>query len=114
MNHEVMASAARLAFEHGADAIKNCHTGSVESSRYVTESCPIPMMIAEGAQMTSTRAVFQTVKDAMTAGARGAVTGRNIWQHENFVGVTRALSRFIHEDISVDKALQELQEGVRV
>lgn len=103
-----MASAARLAFEHGADLIKNYYTGSVESYRSVTDACPIPMMVAGGIAADSIRDVLQGLKNAVDAGAKGAVMGRNIWQHENPAGVTRAMSRIIHEDISVDEAMDDV------
>jgi fructose-bisphosphate aldolase, class I len=109
-----MASAGRLAFEHGADVIKNYYTGSTESFRTVTESIPIPVMIAGGIQSDNDRTILQSVKDAMDAGARGAVIGRNIWQHANPAGMTRALSRIIHEDTEVNEALAELGEAARV
>jgi DhnA family fructose-bisphosphate aldolase class Ia len=108
----IMASAARLAFEHGADVIKNYYTGSAESFRTVTESCPIPILIAGGILSATTRDVLQSVKDAMAAGAKGAVIGRNIWQHPNPAGMTRALSRIIHEDIATDEAMIHIQEDV--
>lgn len=106
---DVMASAARLAFEHGADLIKNYYTGDAESYRTVTESCPIPMLLAGGIRSNSERDVLQSVKDAMSVGGKGAVMGRNIWQHANPGGMTRALSRIIHEDIGIDEAMDELK-----
>ncbi|RIK41357.1 MAG: fructose-bisphosphate aldolase [Chloroflexi bacterium] len=109
-----MASAARLAFEHGADVIKNYYTGSIESYRTVVENNPIPMMIAGGIRSDSVRSVLQSIKDAMAAGASGAVIGRNIWQHPDPPGMTRAISRIIHEDIPVDEALAEVEDATRV
>jgi DhnA family fructose-bisphosphate aldolase class Ia len=42
---DAMASAARLAFEHGADLVKSYYT---EDFRRVTDSCPVPVLIAGG------------------------------------------------------------------
>src|SRR5690606_1730559 len=96
----------------GVDIIKNYYTGTAEGFRTVVESCPIPIMIAGGIRSDSTRATLESIKDAMTAGARGAVIGRNIWQHPNPAGMTRAISRIIHEDITVEEALDVVQEAV--
>jgi len=104
-----MASAARLAYEHGADVIKNYFTGSAASYRTVVEAAPIPMLIAGGVPMENARAVLTTVHDAVAAGASGAVIGRNVWQHPDPEGMTRALTRLIHEGVSIDEALAEVR-----
>lgn len=110
---DAMAGAARLAFEHGADVIKNYYTGSVETYRTVADSCPIPMLIAGGIAADSARSVLQSVKDAMDAGAKGVVMGRNVWQHEDPAGMTRALAKIIHDDASVDEAEAEVTERTK-
>lgn len=110
LDADAMAGAARLAFEHGADIIKNYYTGSTENYRRVTESCPIPMLIAGGIAADSARSVLRSVKDAMDGGARGVVMGRNVWQHPDPAGMTRALAKIIHESASVDEAIAEVAE----
>jgi fructose-bisphosphate aldolase, class I len=110
MAPEAMASAARLAYEHGADVIKNYYTGSVASFQTVVESTPAPMLIAGGVPMADARAVLTVVRDALAAGARGAVIGRNVWQHRDPEGMVRALARLIHDGIAVDEALAEVRE----
>jgi DhnA family fructose-bisphosphate aldolase class Ia len=103
-----MASAARLAFEHGADYIKTYYTGSPESFRTVIENCPVPCLIAGGPRMNTVEETLEVVAGAMAAGASGVVFGRNIWQHKNPAGMVRALQRVIHGGASVAEAMQEL------
>ena len=105
---EAMASAARLGFEHGADAIKSYYTGSPEGFRQVVENCPAPVLIAGGPKMETEREVFQMVADAMQTGAHGVVFGRNIWQSGNTRGTIKALRHIIHNDASVDEAMEKL------
>jgi DhnA family fructose-bisphosphate aldolase class Ia len=64
---DAMASAARLAFEHGADLVKVYYTGTVDSFRKVTGNCPVPALIAGGPKM-----------DSDGAGLR-VVAGRRVW-----------------------------------
>ena len=45
---EVVAHAARIGAELGADIIKTNYTGSIESFKAVVESCPVPVVIAGG------------------------------------------------------------------
>ena len=105
---DAMASACRIGFEHGADVIKTYATGSAESFRRVTASCPVPVMIAGGPKMDGSRAVLQVVRDTLDAGGRGVVFGRNIWQSPEPGRMVRALRHVIHEDGTVEEALQIL------
>lgn len=95
---EAMASAVRLGFEHGADLIKTYYTGDVASFRQVTENCPVPVLIAGGPRMDTMAETLQVVEGALAAGARGAVFGRNIWQHDDPPAMLRALRGLVHNN----------------
>lgn len=105
---DAMASASRLAFEHGADLVKTYYTGSIEGFRQVPGNCPVPVLIAGGPKMDTVQETFQVVYDAMQAGAAGVVFGRNIWQSNNPHGMIRALRHIIHNEGTVDDALSVL------
>ncbi len=92
----VMASAARLAFEHGADFIKTYYTGTPDGFRMVVEHCPVPTLIAGGPRMDTLDDTLRVVRGAMDAGAAGVVFGRNIWQSGDTTGAVHALRRIIH------------------
>lgn len=102
---EAMASACRLAFEHGADLVKTYYTGTVDGFRHVTYNCPAPVLIAGGPKADTTEAALQMVADAIQAGAAGAVFGRNIWQGSNMRGTIAALQHIIHHNGSVSEAM---------
>jgi len=106
---DAMAAACRLGFEHGADVVKTYATGSAESFRKVTGSCPAPVLIAGGPKMDSDRAVLQVVRDTLDAGGRGVVFGRNIWQSSQPARMIRALRHLIHDDGTVGEAAELLR-----
>jgi DhnA family fructose-bisphosphate aldolase class Ia len=108
LDAKAMADACRLAFEHGADVLKTYATGSAESFREVTRNCPNPVLIAGGAKMDSERAVLQVVRDTLDAGGRGVVFGRNIWQGPHPAKTIKALRHLIHDDGTVDDAMDHL------
>ena len=108
LDAKAMADACRLAFEHGADVLKTYATGGAESFREVTRNSPNPVLIAGGAKMDSDRAVMQVVRDTLDAGGRGVVFGRNIWQNPKPSNMIGALRHLIHEDGTVDEALDML------
>jgi DhnA family fructose-bisphosphate aldolase class Ia len=47
--------------------------------------------------------------EAIKAGAIGVSIGRNIFQHRNPTGMTRALAKIVHEGASVERAMRELK-----
>jgi fructose-bisphosphate aldolase/2-amino-3,7-dideoxy-D-threo-hept-6-ulosonate synthase len=106
----VVAHAARIGAELGADIIKTNYTGSIESFKTVTESCPAPVLIAGGPKCKTLEEVLQTTADAMKAGAAGLSIGRNVFQCEKPTQLCRALSSIVHEGASVQQALKVLGE----
>ena len=70
----------------------------------VTEGCPVPVVIAGGPKVDTTREVFEFVKDGMDRGAVGINLGRNVWQAPHPSAVAAGLKAIIHDDASVDDA----------
>ncbi len=70
---EVVAHAARIGAELGADIIKTNYTGNIDTFKMVTESCPAPVVIAGGPKCKSPQEVLQTTFDALKAGAAGLI-----------------------------------------
>ena len=105
---EVVAHAARIGAELGADIIKANYTGSIESFRTVTESCPVPVVIAGGPKCKTLQEILQTTSDAMKAGAAGLSIGRNVFQCDNPTAIVKALSSIVHDKASVEQAIKIL------
>lgn len=107
---EVVAHAARIGAELGADIIKTNYTGTIDSFRQVTESCPVPVVIAGGPKCKSAEEILQTTSDAVKAGASGLSIGRNVFQCENQALIVKALSAIVHKGASVEQAQKILGE----
>jgi DhnA family fructose-bisphosphate aldolase class Ia len=107
MDAGAMASASRIGFELGADIIKTYYTGSADSFRRVTAACPVPVMIAGGAKMTTVRAALDVVHGSIQAGGKGVVFGRNIWQSPDPRAIVTALKGIIHDGRSVEQVMAD-------
>ncbi|MEM3054608.1 MAG: 2-amino-3,7-dideoxy-D-threo-hept-6-ulosonate synthase [Candidatus Bathyarchaeia archaeon] len=107
---EFVAHAARLGAELGADIVKTNYTGDPESFRKVVEGCPVPLVIAGGPKVDSTRSLLEMVYNAIQAGCAGISIGRNIFQHENPTTITRALVGIVHKGLNVGEAMALLKE----
>jgi predicted phospho-2-dehydro-3-deoxyheptonate aldolase len=101
--------AARVGAELGADIVKVVYTGSIESFKEVVNGCPVPVVIAGGPKMNSDEDIFKMVVDALEAGAAGVSIGRNAFQHKTPDKMVKALSKMVHENASVEQAMQYLQ-----
>jgi DhnA family fructose-bisphosphate aldolase class Ia len=63
-------------------------------------------VVLGGDKVGDDRAVLVSVAEALEAGAAGVAIGRNIWQHADPAGMTRALAALVHGAATVDEALQ--------
>jgi predicted phospho-2-dehydro-3-deoxyheptonate aldolase len=107
---EVVAHAARIGAELGADIIKTNYTGTIETFKVVVESCPVPVVIAGGPKCKSLEEVLQTTSDALKAGAAGLSIGRNVFQCDSPTQISKALSAIVHHGASLEQALKILGE----
>jgi len=85
----------RIAAELGAKVVK---TYWCENFEKVTESCPVPVVMAGGPKCKTELEVFEFVHDGLKKGAIGINLGRNVWQDKNPVAMARALNAIVHDD----------------
>lgn len=105
---EIVAHAARVGAEAGADVVKAVYTGDPDSFKRVVRSCPVPIVIAGGPKASTDREILEMCEGAMMAGAKGVTFGRNIFQHRNPPAIVRALYKLIIEKRNVREAMKEL------
>ncbi|WP_297259644.1 2-amino-3,7-dideoxy-D-threo-hept-6-ulosonate synthase [uncultured Desulfovibrio sp.] len=102
---KVVAHCARVGVELGADIVKVPYTGDIESFADVVGSCCVPVVIAGGELMDSTRQLLQMVHDSVKAGGAGVSIGRNVFQHPRRIELVRAMRAIVHDNADVDHAL---------
>jgi class I fructose-bisphosphate aldolase len=90
--------AARVAYELGADIIKIAFPGRDATAAMVAE-LGVPVVIAGGPRAENTDEMIEIARDAIAAGARGLVLGRNVWQRppSEATAVMAALARVARE-----------------
>jgi len=108
---DLVAHAARIGAELGADIIKANYTGSAETFKMVVESCAAPVVIAGGPKCKTSAEILQTTHEAIKAGAAGLSIGRNVFQNEKPTLIVKALSAIVHSGASVEQALKILGEN---
>lgn len=88
----LLAHAARLAAELGADAVKVPYSGSADTFRDVVQGCPVPVLVAGGPKRSSFEALVTDLQGARKAGAAGCSIGRNVFQHPDPAAAVRQLA----------------------
>jgi len=100
----MVAHAARVATELGADIVKCSYTGDIRSFSKVVEGALAPVVIAGGPKVKSDLDVLKMVYDSLQAGGKGVSIGRNVFQHRNVELMTRAISDIVLKGASVKEA----------
>jgi DhnA family fructose-bisphosphate aldolase class Ia len=98
----------RQAAELGADIIKADPTDDVEVYHQVVRIAGrIPVLVRGGGRAPDQEILDRTER-LIKQGAAGIVYGRNVIQHENPAGMTRALMAIVHEGATAAEAAKHL------
>ena len=100
----MVAHAARVASELGADLVKCSYTGDIDSFREVVKGALAPIVIAGGPKMNSDDEILQMVHDSIEAGGHGVSIGRNVFQHRDVKAMTGAISDIVLRGYTVEEA----------
>lgn len=93
----LVAHAARIGFELGADVVKVPYTGDPESFRRVVAACqPVPLVVAGGPRKPVLE-VLRMAAEVIEAGGAGVSFGRNIFGRQNPTPWIQALKRIVLE-----------------
>jgi len=105
-NAELVAMAARVAVDAGADALKVPYTGDPESfSNVVRAAAGVPILVLGGYRALSRRDLLEVIVETMEVGGSGVVFGRNVVQAQDPKRVLEDLRAIVHEKKSVREVL---------
>lgn len=103
---EKIVALVRQAVELGADLIKADPTDDIaDYYRVVEAAAGLPLLVRGGGKVPD-REILERTHAVLEQGARGIVYGRNVIQHRDPSGIIRALMALLHEDASVESALE--------
>jgi fructose-bisphosphate aldolase, class I len=99
----------RQAVELGADVIKADPTDNVEEYHRVVEIAGDKPILVRGGGRVSDEEILKRTYDLMQQGAKGIVYGRNVVQHSNPAGMTKALMAIVHDNATPDAAFRHIK-----
>lgn len=102
---DLVAYAARLGLELGADMVKCKYPGSPEDWEEVERVTGEMKTVMSGGSKRSDKDFLSDVHATIDAGGNGLAVGRNIFQRENPESILNSLEKVIFEGKAVDEAL---------
>ncbi len=95
---DMVAYSARAALELGADAAKVKYTGDRESFAWAVRSAGrIPVYMAGGKKTKNEDEFISQAAECIAAGAAGLAVGRNVWQSNDPIALSRRLNSTVIE-----------------
>lgn len=105
---EKIAPLVRQAVELGADVIKADPTDDVSIYHRVVKVARVPVLVRGGGRAPDAE-ILRRTEELMQQGIAGIVYGRNIIQHANPAGMTRALMALVHDGATATQAADHLR-----
>jgi DhnA family fructose-bisphosphate aldolase class Ia len=103
---KLIAHAARVAVELGADIVKTQYTGDPDTFLFIVEACsPIPVVVA-GGPIVEMNDMLKVAYEVVCAGGAGVSFGRNIFSRANPQPYIAALKMIVHEGATPEEAVE--------
>jgi 3-hydroxy-5-phosphonooxypentane-2,4-dione thiolase len=101
-----LSLASRICAEMGAHIVKTYYCDDFEK---VSGTCPVPVVVAGGKKLPELEALEMTA-NAIAGGAVGVDMGRNIFQAESPIAMTKAVAAVVHQNFTAAEAFDLYQE----
>lgn len=92
---KIVAYAARLGLELGADIVKLQYPGSKDTLKWAVEAAGKTKVIVSGGEKQEEKEFLSMAKDIMQSGAIGMAVGRNVWQHKDPLSITEKIKAIV-------------------
>lgn len=110
LNPARVVTLARMAAELGADIIKTDSTDPEEEFHRVIEAASGVPVTVRGGGRASDREVLDHTEKLVAQGVAGLVYGRNVIQHRDPKGMTKALQAVLHDGERAADAIKHIRE----
>ncbi len=105
----LLAYAARIGAEIGADILKMNFNGDVEGLKWIVKNAGRTKIMIAGGHKEDSESFLRLTHNIMQTGVIGLAVGRNVWQSEKPFSLTKAIQSIIFHGKSVDEAKKFLE-----
>ncbi|MEU5696921.1 2-amino-3,7-dideoxy-D-threo-hept-6-ulosonate synthase [Actinosynnema sp. NPDC020468] len=92
----LVAHAASLAVDLGADIVKTVYAGTIEEMSDIVRGCPLPILAVGGPKVDDAEELLSYVDEVMASGVAGLAVGRNVFQAPDPGSLARRISARVH------------------
>ena len=92
---ELMAYAARVGLEVGADMVKLNYYGKEKDLKWAVENAGRTKVIIAGGIKEEEKELLRQVSEVMSSGCEGIAIGRNVWQNKNPLKVAEKIRKIV-------------------
>jgi len=92
---ELMAYACRVGLEIGADIIKIQYNGNPKNLKWAVKSAGKTKVVIAGGIKKNEKELLKQVEEIINSGAIGLAIGRNVWQAEKPLEITKKIKKVI-------------------
>jgi class I fructose-bisphosphate aldolase len=108
---EVLAYAARIGLELGADFIKMKYNGNINDFKWIIKSAGKVKVLIAGGPKKNEKEILKEAYDVINNGAVGLAIGRNVWQHQYPLKITKALKKIIFDGKNIRDVLKIINKA---
>ncbi len=94
-NKELMAYAARVGLEIGADMIKIKYSGNPKDLSWAVKSAGKTKIVISGGMKKTEKVLLKQVREIIKAGTIGLAIGRNVWQSKEPLKITNKIKKIL-------------------
>lgn len=92
---KLMAYAARVGLEIGADIIKISYNGNLNDLKWAVKSAGRAKLVIAGGMKNKEEILLKQTRDIVKSGAIGFAIGRNVWQNKEPIKITNKIKKII-------------------
>lgn len=107
---DLIAYSARIGLELGADIVKIKYNDDPAGLQWIVKNAGLTKVVIAGGHKRPDFEFLKMAEQAIKAGASGLAVGRNIWQSENPLALSKALREIVHNGKSADEVKHYLDE----
>ncbi|HIH31685.1 TPA: fructose-bisphosphate aldolase [Candidatus Woesearchaeota archaeon] len=109
---DVLAYAARVGLELGADMLKMKYNDNPEGFKWIVKCAGKARVMVAGGDRIDEQHFLQKSEEIMKTGVTGMAVGRNVWQHQYPMAISKALRKIVHHGATTQEAERIYEEEI--
>jgi len=109
---DVLAYSARIGFEMGADMLKIKYNNDPEGFKWIVKCAGAAKVMIAGGDKMDEALFLRKSEEIMKTGVAGMAVGRNVWQHQFPLAVSKALRKIVHDNLTSQDAEKIYEEEI--